>query len=232
MITVYYGAFSERRQSPEYCHEPEPVLNTLFDSLEIEPNDGLRKCPAFTGVFKNTFKVKSSYDYNLTWDGKNFTSMMYDQSFFDSTVLLRESNKGIVSYLNPGIYFYADCDKLELEMTTPIYEKNMMYDGIIIPGKYDCANHFRRLECSLKLKAPQTINIHDEGTLYYVKFHTEEKIKLVRFHVTHDIFTLTNSLLYYRNHTSKLTPLDWYYGVMKKHYNKKLLKLIKQNIIN
>jgi hypothetical protein len=231
MITVYYSAYSKDKQIQEYCHEPEPVLGTIFENLDLKPGDAIKKCPAFTGLFKNIYKIKSSYDYDITWNGSEYSSTMYDQYFFNNTIIQRDLDVGIFSYLNPGIYFFADCKSLELETVTPIYEKDMIYDGVLIPGKYDCANHFRKLECSIKLKKPQRVEIHNGDTLYYTRFHTEEKIKFVRFQITPEMVALSSALFDHRRHTTKITPLSWYYTIMKKHYNKKFLKLIKDNIL-
>jgi hypothetical protein len=231
VITVYYCAYSRSKQSLEYCHEPEPVHQDIFENFGLKQGDNLRKCPAFIDFFKNIFKIKSSYDYNLSWDGNDFTSGMYDQNFFNKNVLVRDIDNGIFSFLNPNIYFFADCDSLELETVTPIYEKKMIYDGIVIPGRYDCAKHFRRLECTIKLKTPHNIIINNYDTLYYVRFHTKEKIKLVRFQMTSELLELELSLINYRNYTTKIIPLTWYYNIVSKFYKKRYLKLIKQNLL-
>ena len=231
MITVYYGSYSTEKRHPEYCYDPLPILNTVYDDLGIVKGNFIRRCPAITDSFKNTYKILSSYDYNISWDGSTFASTMYDQEFFNNTVIIRDTNNGIFSYTNPGMYFYADCESLEIETITPLYEKHIIYDGVTIPGKYDCANHFRKLECAIKLKRIQNIEIKDGSTLYYVRFLTDEKIKFVRFNITEEMILLLSPLTSHRNHTTKVTPLTWYYNIMKKYYNKKIIKLIKNNVL-
>jgi len=236
-ITVYYGIVNNRAGFGfnEFGFEPEPTTKTIIDDLGLDPSteaSNIFRCPSFQGYIRNTYKVTATFDYNLTWDGTNITSTANDQNYFNEFVISRDVKKGCFSYLDPGLHLFADTDALEVELIPAIFEKKPIYKGITLPGEYDIANHFRKIEWAFVLSEPQTITINNGDPLYYIKFKTTEKIEFKRFYINDELKELQRSITSYRSLTNKTVPLTWYYNVVKKYYKKRFLKLIKQNLLD
>jgi hypothetical protein len=237
MINVYYGCFSsnnnkDEESSQQYVEQPIPVNKTLIKSTGLDANNGLFKCPAVKDFIFNLYQIVATYDYTLLWDGKELTTPDYDQNFYDKCVIARELKSGFFSYVDPPIYLFADCDKLEVTLLPAIFEKSKL-DAITIPGVFDIANHLRKLELAVILNKPnEAFKITSGMPLYYVKFNTKEKINLIRFQFTQELYDLFEPLLKYRKYTKNIIPLNWYYKVVRRYYKKKYLEIIKKNILN
>jgi hypothetical protein len=234
MITVYYGCHNVKKKSHDFCYEPEPVASTIVDDLGVGADHphSVHRCPSFNLSIKNLYKVKATIDYELTWDGQELNSSMYDQAFYDANIVIRNKNLGFFGYCDPSMYLFTDADDLEMESLPTMFEKQNLIQGNTIVGRYNIAKHFRKLEWAFLLREPQTIAIKAGTPLYYLKFHTKEKINFKRFFITPELFELHGALLNYRSHTTKMIPLEWYYGIVCKYYKKKYLQLIKANILD
>ena len=237
MINVYYGCWSSNNKNKnerpqQYVEQPIPVIKTLIKSTGLDINNNLFKCPAVKDFVFNLYQIVATYDYTLLWDGKELSSPNYDQNFYDKNVIGRELKSGFFSYEEPPIYLFADCDKLEVTLLPVIFDKNK-FDAITIPGVFDIANHFRKLELAVILNKPnEAFNITPGMPLYYVKFNTKEKINFIRFQFTQELFDLLEPLLKCRNYTKNIIPLSWYYKIVRRYYKKKYLEIIKKNILN
>ena len=234
MVTVYYGCYNMKEGSYDYCNEPESVISTIVEDLGIgvESPQSVHRCPAFNQSLKNLYKIKATMDYEFKWDGENLNSNMYDQEFFNNNIVIRDQSAGFFTYEDPTLFMFTDAADLEVEVLPTLYEKQNLIKGNTIVGSYNIAKHFRRLEWAFILREPQTVLIKAGTPLYYLKFHTDKKIKFKRFIVTPELHKLHLSLLKYRAHTLKLIPLEWYYNTVCKYYKKKYLQIIKNNILD
>lgn len=231
MINVYYGSYLSKVES-QICEEPVPVIKTIVNSTGLKNYNGIFRCPAITDFTTNLYQVLATYDYELHWDQKNITSPLYSQPFFDNYVLPRDIEAGLFSYFDPPLYLFAECDTLDATVLPVMFEKKHI-DCITLPGTYDIANHFRKLESALIFNKPDTtIKIKSGMPLYYIKFNTKEKINLIRFNITRELWDISETIIKYREFTKRTVPLQWYYSTVRKFYKKKILKIIKQNILN
>lgn len=220
-ITVYYTEASNI-----FMHAPELVLN----NLQRQKNQRLLRCPAFTDSLKNTYLIRSLHTYSLTLDGDRVYADSKGQQFFDQHVFVRDANAGMCSFFSPKLFFFSE-QPLVMEQTTAIYHENKFTDGaMLIGGQYNIGKHFRPVETAFYFKAPNKVSFVQDEPIYYVKFHTKEKIKFVPFQFTEDIKTLTSTRLGVKN-PNKIIPLSRWYDITEKFYKKRLLKLIKESLL-
>jgi len=230
MITVYYSSYDIRNNLYTFCNEPVPVNKDLIKNVELDKEEEIFRCPAIKAFNYNLFQITSTYDYQFVWNGQEVISNMHNQEYFDNYIQVRNIEKGLISYIEPRIFFFTDYNKLDMSLLPVIYKKNSI-NAITIPGTFDIANHFRHLELAMIFNSHQTVCINAGDPLYYVKFHTDKKIKFVRFELTDTLLKLSSSLLQYRRYAKKVVPLSWYYNVVQKFYKKRYLKLIKENLL-
>ena len=230
--TVYYGCWDSK-----LVHDIEPldtyVYNNILNTTGIK-NSSILACPAFKDTIKNTFIVKSTYKYTIDWDGARITSPMYDRKFFETYLHIRDANSGFVSYRSPSPCFISESKDLNITESHAYFHSNDITNkSYTIPGYYNIGKHLLRpLELAIKFKVPSSIRINEGDALYYIKFHTEEKIQFKKFVITPKIINLCGSLLNTREYTQNFKGIKWWYDLVAKHnYKNYIINEIKQNLL-
>ena len=209
-----------------FSFSPDLVLKNLTGYVK----QTLLHCPAFVNNLKNTYAIRMPIDYDLALsEGKVFSNLR-DQAFFDQCVVVRDTEEGVCSLKIPRVLFFS-ADSMELEVKAASYHPNEFTENsIIIEGRYDIGKHFRSLETAFMFKPTKKVTMSAGDVLYYIKLHTTEKVKLVPFHYTADIKSLTESKMLLRQ-LPKPKPMSYWYDVHEKFYKKRLLKLIKESLL-
>jgi hypothetical protein len=228
---VYYGCWDNK-----FSHDLEPVrnhfINGIFNGVENAPK--IKFCPAFNDHLKNVYAVKSIYQYNIRWDGKDITSSMYNQDFFDTNISIRNLNTGVLSYVSPKPIFISEDDSLDISQETPYFHNNDISRNLyVMPGTFDIGKHIPRpLELACKFKQPCSVDINEGDALYYIKFHTKEKIIFKKFIITEELKTLSRDNLSTRGFMKNLKSMQWWYDHVSRHNLKKyFLREIKKNLL-
>ena len=139
-------------------------------------------------------------------------------------------NLGVVNYHLNYIFFSED---LEIT-TTPAYLHNTDFQTKLtyIPGSFNIGKWFRPIEGAFEMKDTiADMNIANGDPMYYIKFHTDEKIKFVRFEFTPKLYQMSMGCMNYKKlklHSS----LKFLYNLFHKTLaNKAIMKEIKGNIV-
>ena len=221
-----------------WVDEPEPLSKEFLDVFfpkekkNTEPYLNLGRCPAIKDFTKNIFVITSPYDYEITWDGDNFSSTMHTQEFFNGSILTRSRDMGYLSLTIPHIAMFAEKDLLMECVPAYYHDSEFVRNTIVIPGAFDIGQHFRRLECAFKFRNEGTIKIRRGDALYYFKLNTNEKITMKRFHCSHELQEISNSLVSTREGTLKSNSMNFYYNIFKKNkLRSTYLKLIRKNLL-
>ena len=226
-VTVYYASHDNI-----ILNDPEPLASTVVEMLSGKTQS--LQCPAFKEYFKNTFVFKYPFDYQISWDGENITSNMYNQAFFDKAVLPRDTKAGFFSLMHPAPVFYTDNDDLEIELLPAYFHKNeLIINGFLIPGTFNIGKHLpRRIEAPYKLAKKIDINIQNNDVICYIKFRTKEKIVFKKFIMTDSIKDIVNGYLSITGTTSSIRSLQWWYDlVLRNRLKKYFIKEIKKNLL-
>jgi hypothetical protein len=201
-------------------------------SSELLEKSRVLKCPAHIDTLHNYFVVRSVYNYKIVWDGEKFYSPDYDQNFWDNNVSPRDSSNGVISFFPPQLYLFAE-QSLNVELVPAFWHKNSVVSNTsVIGGAYDIGRHFRKIECAMVLHEPCDIEINRGDALYYLKFHTNQKIKIKYFHMVNKIKELSSGTLLPQQANSGATlSLKYWYAKNKLFYRRRLLELIKNNLL-
>lgn len=226
-MIVYYASFYN-----DFNEQIDYLGSCLFDDLEY--NKDLTKknlyaqCPAFQDYIKNTFVVRSTFDYSLTLDKEDnkLYSFDHDQEFFDKYIFVRNAKIGFFSITFSMLIFFSEKD-LMIEQFPPFFH-NSLGRNVVIPGKFNIGKHFRPLDCAVHGFKSGNISIKEKDPLYYIRFETHEKITFKKFYMSKELFKLSNYFFEKRNYTKKIIPLKWYY---ENSIRKTILKEIKKNLI-
>ena len=236
---VYYAYRNTEKQTHGLLHgqEPRSAKQEFVRGLEAPDRIDLLKCPAFMDSLANVFSVPSLFDFNITVNDSGIMSTganPLQQDFFDDYVTSHSPEDKLYG-LKQNIMFVAESDSLEMTQEHPsMVDTDWTRDVYTVPGKLDIGKYFRMLECGWFIKkGVKELNLNEGDTLYYARFHTTKKIKLVPFYWSPTFEALVLNMKVLGRGTHKWKPLQFYYDAVKKRNIKKLvMKEIKNNLMN
>jgi hypothetical protein len=232
-IKVYWACLED-----EWIRDsgPEPISSHFYGTKDINEVGNkyldLGKCPFFNKNFDNLYQLRSLYSYSFKINGSSVSSDVYDQSFFDRHVYVRSIEKKSFSFSQRRI-FYTD-NKNGLDMTSyemPYLEDNNITKRTIpIVGTFNIGKWFRNIEHPFYMKdGYDEFKIEEGEIMYYLRFHTNEKIKFIQFYPSEKIKEINESNMKSANNTSSRHGIDFFYNNLK---TKKIIEEeIKKNIL-
>jgi hypothetical protein len=233
-INVYWACIEKEWQRSK----PPLLVAKNFYSKNMhnntEPSMAVHKCPFFNENLVNLYEIRSIYDYSFKIiNEKEIGSEYYDQDFFNDHVGVRSIPHKRFSFYQKYLFF---TDKKSLEITaneTPYFENNNITERCILPpAKLDIGKWFRPLEFPFYLKQQyDEFKIQSDEVMYYLRFHTKEKIIFKQFYPSEKINEYWHPQVriarFFNSNVSN--HKNFYYNIFK--MKKTILKEIKKNII-
>jgi hypothetical protein len=230
MSIIIYWACNENEWLR--AKEPESVYKNFLKNIKNKKTD-MELCPSIKKYMKNTFFIKSIYDYNFEIsEDKNVTSNSYNQSFFNNHVLVRSTSDKLFSFSQKHVFF---TEEKTLEMSTGILpfleDNNITKKCITIPGTLDIGKWFRSTDFAFFLKNNNNkFEIQEDEIYQYIRFYTDKKIIFKQFKINEKLSKYLSDISNAKEFR-KIKPrvLEEYYQMFK---NKKhIIKEIKNNLI-
>ena len=233
--TVYY-AFSgmaglggvPKKVSEIINIELEPLLTDLNSKYGVyEGTKNVFKCYALQDHVKNTFIYRSPVSMKVTYTGD-------DRKYIISGVNVDNQEEFNLFIYNPdpenvyqlligfGLNIISKEDSLPMSIHPANYHKTDISRFPIITGSYDCGKWFRPTHLSILNPEEKDFEIKRGDPLFYVKFHTEDKIQLKRFKMNEEIFSHVESTVQVKKYL-KSTKLNKLYRLYKESKLKPLL---------
>lgn len=210
--------------------EPEPVLKYIRD--ERNGFASYLRCPAFKDYYRNTFLIRCPMDLKLTVEkdlngNKVLRTHSYDQTFFNKNISdrLKQSDLLPTMSVDIGNIFYSKgevvLEQLSLSMGISQFDTNMN----VISGEFDISKWIRPVYLGIEiLDETKPIILKRGMPLYFIRFRTSKKVKLIRKELTKDIQLISNSCLSLKS----ITP----FNTMKENYEhaKEFMKMYKRKL--
>ena len=232
-IIVYYGMNHFVNLAAPRFENPHP-LNAHCLKGKKEEDYSYQTCPSFHTFIKNVFVLKSPYTYNFDIKGREVTSDLYDQKFFNDHITIRSINSQLFSLL-PHLTFFTEEEDLNMSLEHPWFDDNIYTKKCItVPGIINIGSYFRGVDFAFHLKNEfKRFDIKEGDAFYYARFHTNHRIKLKRFMFTPKLVDYQTYVWNIKvNRIPKFKSLDYFYKFFKKfNYKKHILKEIKKNLI-
>lgn len=228
---VYYGYTNNLDRPHALLHGKEPTV-AIKEFMDTSEELRFLKCPAYKDAMHNVFAISSwfSLDLDLVDGGLSSTK---SQNFIDNYITTH-SDVNKVYALEQSVMFIAKDDSLNMTQEHPTMSDNSFTkDCSVINGVFDIGKHFRDLSCAFYIKGGvNKINIKEDDTIYYLRFHTKKKIKLVPFFMSPKFEALTRTLGFKDTKSNSYKPLSYYYNLFKtKNYKRLLIQEIKENLL-
>jgi hypothetical protein len=238
-ITVYWSRSSQGFPLMGFrssgLHPVKNIMDNLNDIRKNDGNSNYYQCPAFTDHLHNLYCMPAPFDYDLfvKEDNSDIRTNFYDQKFFDEHILLRSIDKKLIS-LNAPCFFFPETESL-LVSQLPAYLdcNNFTKNTIVVPGTFDIAKWPRAIECAFHMTG-NYVSFKENDPLYYIRFHTSEKIILKNFNLTSRINDLIHGMMHSKFNKNYSSKLQFYYDLLMKKKNVKQLMLeeIKKNLLD
>jgi hypothetical protein len=195
--------------------EPGLVSKSYYKKFHPDSKSHLssiNRCPFFNGYLNNLYEVKSIYDYEFYLEDGAVKTNYYNDSFIDKHLVIRSMENKMFSFTQKYIFF-TDSDSLLMNTyEAPIFEDNNITQNCYpLPGQVDIGKWFTNLEFPFHLKSDRfKVNLGE--VMYYLKFHTNEKINFKQFMVNNNILKYLDYSRGYSSNTDikKYTAEEFY----------------------
>jgi hypothetical protein len=183
--------------------ELEPLINDLNNRYgKYEGTRTVLKCYALQENIKNTF-IDNQKEVNLMIDNPDAESVYQLLIGFGVNIISKEDS--LLMSVYPANYHNTDVSKFP-----------------IVTGSYDCGKWFRPVHLSIFNIGEQDFEIKRGDPLFYIKFHTDDKVQLERFNMSEEIMSHVASTVEVKDYL-KSTKLNKLYELYKKSKLKPLL---------
>lgn len=238
--TVYWSPIDQSYLTPQPVHAVKDLQQRISQMSGERPGMSreIVKCPVAMRHLANTYAVKSplKYDIAVTEDNR-FITNHYDQTFFDRNVILRDTGSKLLSFNFASYVFFTEESSLMMEMRNASYSPGKFATNVsVLEGSIDIGKYFRKTDLAFFMNS-QSVSVEQNETLFYVKFHTNKKIKLKRFLWNDEFTKLAKAVVDARDfiHTANLSVykrMEVYYNAfVRSRYKPYIINRIKQNLM-
>lgn len=233
MKTVYWANLSSiemQQRTNLLMSSPKNLVSDLFQK-SITTNKTYNRCPANKTALKNTYFVESPIDFDISFDDN------YQGTGLRSDWLVArppDFNNRITAEIDLGWLFFCE-ESLIMEMTPP-YSHNTTASkyGSVAVGSFDISKWFRPIMPTYFLwENERKFVIKANEPLAYIRFLTQDKIKLQQFELTQKTIDIKTACVTHPNYYKEFLPLQERYKLFQEQKMQKIvLKEIKNNLID
>lgn len=237
MKTVYYAPFVP----PEFYgnhymlfQQPDPLLQLIArDRNNDNRYENYIDCPAFQHTVRNTFVIRNSIDMDIVISTTGIAPT--DSSSFEAASFwLMKNNSRNLPVVNYHLNYVFFSEDLEIS-TTPAYMHDTEFQTKLtyIPGAFNIGKWFRPIEGAFEAKSNNklALQISAGDPMYYLKCHTDDRIKFQRFELTPKLYQMSMGCMTHKKlklHSSLKYLYSMFHTTLA---NRVILKEIKRNII-
>jgi len=209
---------------------PEPLSKNIPTIIKDSP---YIRCPAFTDTIRNTFVLKFPFSFKVSINLEDGGVESASPELTRRYVLPLVNN---ILQLKLSTLLFADKPCLVSQINPYLHSNSMTQQASILQGEFDIHKWFRPFNLALFVHPSKKKIIFDfkRGDVYsYIRFHTNENVKIYEFENTQEIQEITTRCLSLKFGKARGNmPLSEVYDAfLRKRYNKKLLNLLNENKI-
>jgi hypothetical protein len=200
----------------------------MWSTLPKDGADSYRSCYAAQSFFKNTYVLTNPINLSINvLDNKTIAPN-------DGFILPRLSaySGQYTITLDYSWLFFTE-DDIEAAMYPPyLHNPTTTKHGTLHAGSFNISKWFRPMVPQYTLwKNVNTFESTAGEPLMYIDFKTDNKIELQQFELTSEIYEIAKGSLDFKLLKPKTTMQELYYRFTTSKRDKRLLQLIKQNLL-
>ena len=208
--------------------ELEPLLTELNSKYGVyEGTRNVLKCYALQDHVKNTFIYRSPVSMKVTYTGDDRKYIISginvdNQEEFNLLIDNPDAESIYQLFIGFGLNILSEEDSLPMSVHPANYHETDVSRFPIVTGSYDCGKWFRPIHLSIFNPKEKDFEIKRGDALFYIKFHTNDKVQLERFNMNEEILSHVASTVEVKKYL-KSTKLNKLYELYKKSKLKPLL---------
>ena len=208
--------------------ELEPLLTELNSKYGVyEGTRNVLKCYALQDHVKNTFIYRSPVSMKVTYTGDDRKYIISginvdNQKEFNLLIDNPDAESVYQVLIGFGLNIISKEDSLPMSVHPANYHKTDVSRFPIVTGSYDCGKWFRPIHLSIFNPEEKDFEIKRGDPLFYIKFHTKDKVQLKRFNMNEEILSHVASTVQVKKYLAS-TKLNKLYKLYKESKLKPLL---------
>lgn len=208
--------------------ELEPLLTELNSKYgQYEGTRNVLKCYALQEHIRNTFIYRSPVNMKVTYTGDERKYIISgvnvaNQEEFNLLIDNPDAESIYQLLIGFGLNILSKEDSLLMSVHPANYHKTDVSRFPIVTGSYDCGKWFRPIHLSIFNTEEQDFEVKRGDPLFYIKFHTEDKVQLERFNMNEEILSHVASTVEVKKYL-KSTKLSRLYELYAKSKLKPML---------
>ena len=212
--------------------EPKTLFKNVLEKKEknVDKKDNLFLCPSVKNLFEKIFVIKCplTTHYKI----KNNIIIPVSKNHLAWEIPHKSIIKGSYLFTINLPYVFFSEDDIEMTLTSPFFSNSphLKYSSIV-PGTFNISKWFRNINFEFNIWDGNEFKIEENEDIAYFNFKCKNNIELVQFNLNKDLKKILNTCAE-SSVWEKFVPLSKRYERFKQsQLNKKVLKLIKKNIV-
>lgn len=211
--------------------EPKNLFKSTLEQKEnnLEKNNNLFLCPSIKDLFEKIIVIKCPLTSYYKISNNTITPISNNYLSYDTPHKPNIKNSFLFTITLPYVFFSEE--DIEMTMTSPFFSnsKHLQYASIV-PGTFNISKWFRNVNFEFNVWNNE-FKIDEGEDMIYFNFNCKNNIELIRFDLNEDLRKIIN-VCAQSSSWEKFVPLAKRYKRFKQsRLNKKVLKLIKKNLI-
>jgi hypothetical protein len=198
-----------------------------------EPYPGeYQSCSALHTLTKNMFVIKAPFSAEIKLDSQGVIQQGQKHGGWFKERISSLQNAHAIDF-DMSYMFFSE-EPLDLTITPPyMHRTKQAQQGFISAVSFDISSWFRPYVLIYQLwEGVDTITIEDDEPIAYLKFNTEKKVVFKAFKLTPYIENQFNACLEHKHIKPHQTMEELYDRFHKTGMHKRILKEIKENIVD
>lgn len=234
MITVYCSP-APVNESVDWnllYNNPETLYKNRIADMDkqCDKNSNIFYCPSFKNYAEKTIVLTNPIHTKFKIENGQFTTLSSNYTNYVPGPSRTIEN---VVHFNLSVNWIFFCEQeLEITLTGPhFHSTDLNSKTFLCPGTLDISKWFRTINCEFATDlTDKTITIKKDDPVAYVHFNTKEEIRFQRFNMSSDLKKI-NMACDTSSSWERFVPLySRYERFVKSSTNKKVLKLIQDNL--
>jgi hypothetical protein len=217
--------------------EPDPLFKGLLPERDDSNPGDFFACPAFQYHTDNTFVVRAHVAGDVRLDLQAGTvTPMNDRSAVTAQLLAFWPNSRKqyrMLNLDHRLLVFAEGSLVMSTMPAFMHRTEIQSKLLYIPASFDIGSWLRPLQGTYELM-PDVRELHfKEGDpLYYIKFHTDAKVRLRRFKLTPAVHDAAHGCVHYKMFRPQQSLDRVYDAFAHARMPKQVLEAIRANLLD
>jgi hypothetical protein len=215
--------------------EPDPLFKSLLPERDTANPGDFFACPAFQDLADNMFIARATLTGDVGIRGEQFVPLndrsQVTAQFFQWWPSSRKQYR-VLNFDHRLLFFSEE----PLTMSTcPAYMHRTDWQTKLgyVPASYDVSRWLRPLQGTFEvMPGVQDLNVREDDPMYYIKFHTDERVRLRRFKMVPEIHGVAHGCVHYKMFRPQSSMRRVYEAFEQSHLPRQVMDAIRANLLN